>query len=446
MSNFISAKIFKNNELMLKLKNGFVEIIVEENDKCVSFSVYHIESQLLHPSNSFCLKYLKRIDISHKKLLLSDWQYSIFVKFHNSEAKDLLTSVSNANITKDLSIFDSRTESLSAEQYFQFYSYLSQQQNMLCDRIRTESYQFAILRNPQDFKDKIILDVGTGTGILSFFAVFAGAKKVYAVEASSMAIHAKSLVDANNLGDKICVMHTKLENICELPPIDMIISEPMGYMLFNERMLETYVHARKFLAPGGNMFPTVADFWIVPFSDDAVYNDVYNKALFWYHKSFYGIDVTAVSDEALKEYFSQPIVDTFDARIYISAPKMNRFNFLTMNESDLHDNNIYLSTAPDRPLTHWYQVRLLFLRPLVVQIGDVIQGTLRMIANKRQSYNITLETHIVGVPNSHTEGKYDLKNCYLRCYTAGYFQQPNISYEPASVSNENVPDTQPKNF
>uniref|UniRef100_A0A6G3MFQ7 type I protein arginine methyltransferase n=1 Tax=Henneguya salminicola TaxID=69463 RepID=A0A6G3MFQ7_HENSL len=256
----------------------------------------------------------------------------------------------------------------------------------------------------------------------------------------------------------------------------MIISEPMGYMLFNERMLETYVHARKFLAPGGNMFPTVADFWIVPFSDDAVYNDVYNKALFWYHKSFYGIDVTAVSDEALKEYFSQPIVDTFDARIYISAPKMNRFNFLTMNETDLHDltfdlnfeincssvfhgfafwftvgffgssNNIYLSTAPDRPLTHWYQVRLLFLRPLVVQIGDVIQGTLRMIANKRQSYNITLETHIVGVPNSHTEGKYDLKNCYLRCYTAGYFQQPNISYEPASVSNENVPDTQPKNF
>jgi len=38
----------------------------------------------------------------------------------------------------------------------------------------------------------------------------------------------------------------------ELPEkVDIIISEPMGYMLFNERMLETYLHAKKWLKPGG---------------------------------------------------------------------------------------------------------------------------------------------------------------------------------------------------
>lgn len=73
----------------------------------------------------------------------------------------------------------------------QFYGYLSQQQNMLQDYIRTSTYQKAVLINTIDFQDKVILDVGAGSGILSFFSVQAGAKKVYAVEASSMATHAQ---------------------------------------------------------------------------------------------------------------------------------------------------------------------------------------------------------------------------------------------------------------
>ena len=110
---------------------------------------------------------------------------------------------------------------------------------MMQDYIRTSTYQKAILSNCDDFKDAVVLDVGAGSGILSFFAVQAGAKKVYAVEASSMAKHAEQLVYHNKLQNKITVIPGKIEEICLPEMVNIIISEPMGYMLFNERMLET---------------------------------------------------------------------------------------------------------------------------------------------------------------------------------------------------------------
>lgn len=187
-----------------------------------------------------------------------------------------------ASIRKPQSVFTERTDESSASQYFQFYGYLSQQQNMMQDYVRTSTYQKAILGNLNDFKGKIVMDVGAGSGILSFFAVQAGADKVYAIEASNMANFAQQLVQANHVDDRIVVIPGKIEEI-ELPQmVDVIISEPMGYMLFNERMLETYLHARKWLKPGGRMFPTEGDLHVAPFTDEALYMEQYNKANFWY--------------------------------------------------------------------------------------------------------------------------------------------------------------------
>lgn len=52
---------------------------------------------------------------------------------------------------------------------------------MLKDAVRTKTYQSVIYKNPFLFKDKVVLDVGAGTGILSLFCAKAGAKHVYAV-------------------------------------------------------------------------------------------------------------------------------------------------------------------------------------------------------------------------------------------------------------------------
>ncbi|EOA92839.1 Histone-arginine methyltransferase CARM1, partial [Anas platyrhynchos] len=93
--------------------------------------------------------------------------------------------------------------------------------------------------------------VGCGSGILSFFAAQAGARKIYAVEASTMAQHAEVLVKSNNLTERIVVIPGKVEEVSLPEQVDVIISEPMGYMLFNERMLESYLHAKKYLKPSG---------------------------------------------------------------------------------------------------------------------------------------------------------------------------------------------------
>ena len=52
---------------------------------------------------------------------------------------------------------------------------------MLKDEVRTLSYRNSIINNKHLFKDKVVLDVGCGTGILSMFAAQAGAKMVIGV-------------------------------------------------------------------------------------------------------------------------------------------------------------------------------------------------------------------------------------------------------------------------
>jgi protein arginine N-methyltransferase 1 len=57
-----------------------------------------------------------------------------------------------------------------------------QQKSMLADQVRMESYQRAIHEVVK--KGDVVADIGTGSGILSFFAVQAGGRKVFAIEQS----------------------------------------------------------------------------------------------------------------------------------------------------------------------------------------------------------------------------------------------------------------------
>lgn len=112
-------------------------------------------------------------------------------------------------------------------------------------QVRTLAYRNAIEKNLSLIKEKVVLDVGCGTGILSLFACRGGAKKVIAVDGSKWAAEKAELIASKNnclegLGGAMSVRCGKLEELrLEVDEVDVIVSEWMGYALLFESMLDT---------------------------------------------------------------------------------------------------------------------------------------------------------------------------------------------------------------
>lgn len=158
------------------------------------------------------------------------------------------------------------------------------------DEVRTRSYMHAIVNNKHLFKDKVVLDVGCGTGILSMyvtntplpkrsrrssdppshrFAAKAGAKHVIGVDMSTIIFKAREIVKVNGLEDKITLIQGKMEEIeIPFPKVDIIISEWMGYFLLYESMLDTVLYARdRYLEKDGLIFPDKATIFVAGIED-----------------------------------------------------------------------------------------------------------------------------------------------------------------------------------
>lgn len=154
-----------------------------------------------------------------------------------------------------------------------------------------------------------MLDVGCGTGILSMFAIQAGASHVYAVDCSSIINQATKIIETNGFADKITLIKAKMEDV-ELPvdSVDIIISEWMGYFLLYESMLNTVLYARdKWLKKDtGVVFPDKAVLYICAVEDEQMKKE---RIDFW--KNVYGFDMSVLGEVALKE----PVVDIVDPRV-----------------------------------------------------------------------------------------------------------------------------------
>lgn len=212
---------------------------------------------------------------------------------------------------------------------------------MLKDTQRTRAYQRAIENNPNDFKDKIVLDIGCGTGILSIFAARAGAKHVYAVENAEIAHFAAEIVKRNNLADKITIIKGKMEEVkLPVPQVDIIISEWMGYFLLYESMLDSVLWARdKYLVKGGKMLPDRVSIYMAGL-EDAKYKA--EKKSFW--DDVYMVDMSCMAATVLRD----PLVDIVNSSAVVtSSAKILQLNLCTMKPSDVEFTAGYQLHCPE---------------------------------------------------------------------------------------------------
>ncbi|KAL1960891.1 hypothetical protein VTO42DRAFT_5874 [Malbranchea cinnamomea] len=335
------------------------------------------------------------------------------------------------------------------EGYFSSYSYNTIHESMLKDTIRTDAYRDFIYDNKSIFKDKVVLDVGCGTGILSMFCARAGAKMVIAVDNSDIIEKARQIVYENGFGHVIKCVRGKIEEVVlPVKQVDIIVSEWMGYCLLFEAMLDSVIWARDhYLAPDGLMVPSHATLRIAPFSDPDLIDE---HVSFW--NSVYGFKMSAmrsnIYDEVLIRH-NKPSTVAAESALFLYLPLhsitveeltfVKKFTvtisediesldgwivwfdifFMPSRHSKIpadpipsemrKEDFVAFTTGPYGTETHWQQGVFLINRenkPAVpLKKGQVIEGQIgfRKKEDKSRLLDIDIQWHVEGVDSGRQE-------------------------------------------
>ncbi len=246
---------------------------------------------------------------------------------------------------------------------------------MLHDEERSELYDKAIRHVVSP--DHLVLDVGTGSGLLSMMSARAGARQIVACEAQPpVADVARRVIAGAGYDDLITVvpkMSTTMNVPDDLPRrADVLVTETVDCALLGEGILPTIAHARRHLLTD--------DAIIMPCSGRVFAQLVESPSLFRKNHvgRLYGFDFTEFNELSSIEYFdsrlrhhehrrlSEPIeVFRFDFYRDDAEPRRAEFVVPPATAGVCHAvvfwfelellPGISLTNSPETPNSHWKQ-------------------------------------------------------------------------------------------
>lgn len=146
---------------------------------------------------------------------------------------------------------------------------------MLEDEVRMDAYRRAIqaVVRPGDR----VLDLGTGTGVLAFWAAQAGAARVWAVDPAPVLSVAERVGRANGF-DVVRYVQADSRALVLPRPVDVLVTECMGNFFVTDELAPVLRDAARHVRPGGAVVPhtirlRVAPAWLPTFREVTFWDD-----------------------------------------------------------------------------------------------------------------------------------------------------------------------------
>lgn len=176
------------------------------------------------------------------------------------------------------------------------FTNLFEHEKMLTDVVRISAYREAIDRQIQP--DDLVVDLGTGSGILALFAAQNRPRKVYAIDHSDFIEVAREIA-AKKPEFPIQFEQINSRSFTPAEKLDVILHEQIGDDLFEENMVENILDLKKrILKKTGRILPGKFELYLEPFCLKPGY-----QVPFLWENHFCGIDFGFLKESQLIEKY-----------------------------------------------------------------------------------------------------------------------------------------------